>query len=149
MKQNTKRRGGFTLLELVIALAVATIISGGVFMTFRQTPQRVLRSAALQMQADIRYAQRRAMIEGRRIQVSFYPTGRMYRIRFYDTLEELRRVYLQDGISLLTHYLPSNRMTYLPRGTVSDAGSITLSMDGFTQRLTITPASGRVILLDT
>ena len=145
MKQ--KKHNGLTLLELLIALSIVIVLSGGVFLSFRQTPQRVLHSALIQMQADLRYAQRRAIIEGRRVSVEFDSTARMYRIIIIDTGEEIRRVYLDRNITIGLG-AGTNRVTYLPRGSVSGARTISLTIEGVTKRLSITPASGRTYLLD-
>ena len=143
MKQNR----GFTIIELLVALALVTIVSSGIFMVFRQTPQQVTLNAALQLQADLRYAQRRAIIEGRRVAVEFDIAAQMYRIVIVNTSEEIRRVYLHNSIRI-SHNIRGYRIEYLPRGTVSGTGSSTISLTiGLhTEQLTITPATGRVAI---
>ena len=69
-KQNP-RSGGFTLLELIIALAIIMIAGSGIFLAFRQSNRRALQNASLQLQADLRYIQRRARIEGRNFTIVF------------------------------------------------------------------------------
>jgi len=134
---------GFTLLELVIALAVIMIITGGVFLAIRQQDRRALYNAAYQLQADIRYAQRRALIGGRVLEVRFYPVYDMYRIRYarpYYT--EIRRVYFQNGVNLRT----TNRVfiTFQPRGSASGSFTLTLESGRYRRDLTSTVSGGRI-----
>jgi len=146
-----KRRKGFTLLELVIALMIISIISGGLFLTFRQSPRQHLENASLQLQADIRYAQRRAIIEGRRVDVFISVIGNYYRVRLLDGpsgIEIIRTVHTQNGV----HIMQSNveRIIYYPRGTPSGVspGTIELRNGRYRQHLTILPSGGRVRIGD-
>jgi len=133
---------GFTLLELVIALAVIAIVGATATLAFRPTPRRHLQNASLQLQADLRYTQRRAIMEGRRHGIIFDPWQSRYRIMAFNPMEELRVVYLQNGVTLgsSTH----NRLTFTPRGTASSGFSILLSSERYSQRLTATVSGGRI-----
>jgi len=142
----TARSKGFTLLELVIALAVISIISGGVFFAFRPTQQRNLQNASLQLQADLRYAQRRAIIEGRRFGVAFDLTANNYRIVAENPRETIRTVYFQDGVRL--RYVTGARLNFLPRGTASSGFRIRLSNGDYWQQLTATVSGGRIRIFE-
>jgi len=138
----TKRKG-FTLLELTIALAIIAIASGGIFLVFRQSPRRDLENASLQLQADIRYAQRRAIIEGRRIEVRI--NRYHYVIRYVNpggVFGEIRTVYFQNGVHI--RQTNTNSIGFLPRGTVGGSGTLSLANARYEQNLTITVSGGRV-----
>ena len=139
-----KARSGFTLLELVIALSVIMIVTGGVFLAFRPSPRRALENASLQLQADIRYIQRRAIAEGRRFDISFERRENRYRILGIDNNEDIY-VYFQNGVRLHALSIDSNVVGFLPRGTSSHSLTIELRVDGrYSQRSTILLSGGRV-----
>jgi len=152
-----KRGKGFTLLELVIALAVITIISGGLFIVFRQTPRFALESASLQLQADISYVQRRAIAEGQRFRIVLSRVNNNYVVYSVSPGNianvELRRVYLQNNVLLqmpcannptnLTHMIE-----FLPRGTVSGSTTTRLVNGRYEQDITIVPNGGRAYIQD-
>jgi len=141
-----KRGKGFTLLELIIALAVIAIVSGGLFIVFRQTPRSALENASLQLQADLRYVQRRAIIEGRRFRLQLNSLNNGYYISFLNPIEELRRVYFENGVRIRGN--PRRRFEFLPRGTPDGATSTTLTLyiGRYEQDLTILLSGGRVYL---
>jgi len=140
------RNKGFTLLELLIALAIISIVSGGIFLAFRQSPRHNLESAVLQLQADIRYAQRRAIIEGQRVDVHIDLMENRYRIRLHgpNGIETIRTIYLQNGVSILQ--TNTVRIEFLPRGTPrgESPGTVELINGRYRQYLTIIPSGGRV-----
>ena len=140
------KNGGFTLLELLIALAVIMIVSSGVFMALRTTQRRFLQNAMLTLQADLRYAQRRAVTEGQRIEVIFEPVHNRYRLRAVNTLEEIRIVYLQNGVRLITQ----RTMIFHPRGTIGNPYRIELQAGNrrYSQQLTTVPSGGRAMISD-
>ena len=147
-----KTRGGFTLLELIIALTVIMIVTGGVFLAFRQSDRQALEHASLQLQADIRYIQRRAIAEGRRFEISLERRENRYRILGLTRSEDIH-VYFQNGVRL--HALTTNTgsvgsivIGFLPRGTASRALTIELRTERYSQRLTIVPSGGRVDIKD-
>jgi prepilin-type N-terminal cleavage/methylation domain-containing protein len=71
---------GLTLIELVIALAVASAVSGGLVLSLRAADRLALQNASYAVQADLRYAQRMAMLEGRRWGIIFDIDGDRYHI---------------------------------------------------------------------
>ena len=140
--------GAFTLIELVIALGIIMLVSGGVFLSLRNTSHRALQNASLELQADLRYAQRRAIMEGRRFGVQFEPTQNRYHIieqngRFFHVI---RTVYFENGVRL--RHTTGNRLVFLPRGTSSGGFSINLSNGRYWQRLTATVSGGRIQIHD-
>jgi len=140
------KSGGFTLLELAIALAVIMVVSAGVFLAFRQPDRRNLDNAALQLQADIRYAHRRTISSGQRYRVYFSRINNYYRIRPVGPGDEILRVYLQNGVQI---HANQNFLEFLPRGTSTAAVTITLTNGRYRRQLTSTVAGARIELRDT
>jgi len=148
---------GFTLLELVIALAVISIVGGGLFLTFRPSPHRDLEIAIYQLQADIRYIQRRAITEGHVFEIEFNMAHNRYRIFSVSPGGGwLRSVYFQNDVRITAlHSRGSNVhvLGFLPRGTVGGVRgrdhatigptTIRLSDGRHTMYIAITPTSGR------
>ena len=140
-----KAKKGFTLIELTVALAIILAVTGGVLMRFRQNEHRVLNNASRTLQADLRYVQRRAMIEGRRYGVVL----ERYRYRVVSLTggtRTIRIVNFPDGVWLrsTTH----TQLEYLPRGTITSGSTIWLTTGTYSQRLTSIPSSGRIRIYD-
>jgi len=136
---SSRKNGGFTLLELIIALGVIAIVSGGLFLAFRQTERGALQNAALILQADIRYAQRHAVIEGRTVRILFQPIPNNYVVDRGQM--NSRSVYFENGVRVTS----SLEIHFLPRGTPGGGSTIQLrSQRGYQQNLTIVGSGGRV-----
>jgi len=142
---------GFTLLELVVALGILTIVSTGVFVSIRSndsnSERRHLQNASLALQADLRYAQRRAIMEGQPYRVVFEIINNRYQIQIDSTPRQtIRTVYLQNGVSILSTTIRNNQNAFLfyPRGTTSHAFTVILRTDSYQQELTVIPSGGRV-----
>ncbi|MDR2649285.1 MAG: prepilin-type N-terminal cleavage/methylation domain-containing protein, partial [Clostridiales bacterium] len=72
---------GVTLLELIIAISVLLIVSAGISAPGARAGQRTLHTACLRLQADIREAQHRAVLEGADYIVSFMPADNYYALK--------------------------------------------------------------------
>jgi len=144
------KNGGFTLLELLITMAVIMIVSGGVFLTFRQPDRRALDSAMLQLQADARYAQRRALVSGQTYGIIFSRAENMYRIMSVEPNREIRRVYLQNGVELgYSTARVNHQLNFHPRGTPNSGFRVRLYSGRYFREMTVTVAGGRVEFHDT
>lgn len=137
---------GFTILELVVALAVLTIVSTGVMISVYSRNYRTLTNASLLLQADLRYAQRRAMAEGRRHGIVFDRVQNRYHIVVDHPRDTIRTVYLPQGVTLLDTTGP--QLMFLPRGTASSGFRITLESGRYVQDLTATVSGGRIHIFD-
>ena len=144
--KTAKKTGGFTLLELVIALAVLMLVSGSVFLALRPSNHRAIRSAALTLQADLRYVQRRAVMEGRRYDVILERAYNRYRIVYgYPCIIEVRRVYFQDGVRLLRFTgSECGRIGFHPRGTPAHSRTVTLSHGRLRWEVAVNVSGGRI-----
>ena len=137
---------GITLLELSVVLAVLLIVSGGVMIGFRQADRRALHHASLQLQADLRYTQRRAIMEGRPFGIVFDVTNNQYRIVSERPARTLRTEAIPNGVLLSETSAP--RLMFHPRGTPTAGFRITLAYKGNTQRITASVAGGRIRVFD-
>ena len=141
---------GFTLIELVVVLSILVIISIVSVVTVRVIERRTLDNASRTLQAEMRRAQRMALIEGTRWRVTFYKQHRRYSIRpLQCDLGRIYIVYLPSGVEF--DYLPRHIVDYLPRGTLASPGwgtgtgfTMFLRKNQYVQRLTILPVTGRV-----
>lgn len=145
MKQ--RQAAGLTLLELTISMAILMTVLGAVMISARgnNNDRRALQNASIMIQSDVRYAQRRAVMEGRRVYVQFEPIHNRYQVVMRNPWEELHPpVYLPNGVNLFSTNLSANRTGYTPRGTPTAAGTITLRNGRYSQDLTIVPNGGRI-----
>ncbi|MCL1884318.1 MAG: GspH/FimT family protein [Defluviitaleaceae bacterium] len=141
---------GVTLIELTIALAVLTIIAGAVVLgvSAEHRDSQMLYNAAVELQADMRYAQRRSIQEGRRVYILFEPSLNRYRMFNRNPYNAIRTVYFDTvnlvGTSFNPHNSAINRINFTPQGTASASGTVTLSNGRDLLNLTTTVSGGRV-----
>ena len=146
-------RSGFTLIELVIVLGIVAALGITTVTIARGLERRTLNYVTQTLQADIRHAQRMALIEGRRWQVVFNVDGNRYYIRSFPWRDpgNSRSVYLPQGVEFA--YLGRHNAEFLPRGTLAGtqfAAGAGFSMEmrtrSFRRRITVLPVTGRVEL---
>lgn len=138
---------GVSLLELTVVMAVMMLVLGIALFGARagDRAHQNLNEASRVLQADIRYAQRLAIIEGERIRLIFAERERRYTLVRPSTQEVIRSVDLPQGVSVVGFV---NVLEYLPRGTVNVGMTITLRNERFSQSITITPVTGRAHIYD-
>ena len=101
-----RRREGFTLLELAIALALITIVSVIAIPAFYAQPAVTLDNASVLLARDLRYAQNEAAMRGVNTQITFDDFGDGYAVETADAMPlpnpvgggDLVRVYSRDAI---------------------------------------------------
>lgn len=140
-----KDNSGVTLLELTIVMAILITLLGVVLIGTSGNDYRALNNAAVTLEADLRYAQRRAVMEGQRYGVHFEPAHNRYHIVTINPVVIHRTVYFQDGVRLFQTNYPYNRVMYLPRGTAIP-GTIVLTNGNLRQEITTTLSGGQVRL---
>lgn len=140
---------GFSVIELVIVLAVVMII-GVIIIPYGSAERRYIRNAAVTMQADIRYAQRMAITEGKRYQVKFNELLNKYTVQYeiagtihYKVTKE---VFLQDGVSIKS--VNTDFVEYGPKGTNNKAFTLVLQNDTYSISLTANIGAGRIAIKD-
>jgi len=141
-----KKRGGVTLLELTITMAVLVVVVGVVLIGTRgdNNDYRELHNAALVLQADLRYAQRKAVTEGRRVGVQFNSERNSYSIMTNEPeFQTFRVVQLSSGIEIFDTTHQVGRVLYLPRGT-GNPGTVVLRNGRHIRRMTTFFCGGQV-----
>jgi type II secretory pathway pseudopilin PulG len=137
---------------------VTLIISAALFTPGAQTDKRALYKACLQMQADIREAQRRAVLEGKKTgyAVSFWPTTNSYKL--YATMSKVDKsveldsnvsftnsVGTLDNINVVIKFgNKDNILVFEANGRPEAGGTIYLKAGRFWQEITVEVTSGRV-----
>jgi prepilin-type N-terminal cleavage/methylation domain-containing protein len=140
-------KSGLTLIELTVVLAVVSVVTIGAVMSSGAAERRLLYNTSLKLQADLRYAQRMAIIEGHDYGVIF--TAGSYMVFTVDEINSdliKSDVGLPDGVSFM--HAPPARVHYLPRGTISDGFTVTLRTKRYKQELTGVPSGGRIKITD-
>ena len=141
-----RRSKGVTLIELTVVLGILAIISGTVMISGVHRQTSALQNASYALQADLRFAQRRAIQAGTRHAVLFDIQGNQYHIIQLAPRETLRTVQLPEGVRIMGTSAP--QLAFLPRGTASAGFSVTLTNGIYTQRLTATVSGGRIRIFD-
>jgi len=140
-------KNGFTLIELVVVLGLIAILSVGGLVSARGMQRREIQNASTAIQADMRQAQRLAVIEGRRYRIRFDQVNHRYFV--YPVGEFVYEpIYLPADVFIHNMNLPIGQIEYLPRGTLGGHAAhgftLVLRNQRYEQRLTIIPSSGRV-----
>jgi len=141
-------QSGFTLIELVVVLAVMAILAGAGVAASHSHDRRTLRNAGLMVQANVREAQRLALIEGRRYRVHFDIENHKFSI--HPRYDEPDWQYLPHGVEIYFLNLPRGWMEYLPRGTPGGTHTYTIRLrkGRYEQRMTVVPSGGRAELFN-
>jgi len=137
-------RRGVTLAEVVIVLAVLAVIAANA--TFVPVERRQTVSAAVELQADIRYVQRVALIEGRRTRIMFNIEENYYILQKWEdgAYNTIRKVALGPSVKKLYTNASGASVGFTARGTTGDACTINISSDKYTAVLTVNVGAGRV-----
>ncbi|MCL1987089.1 MAG: GspH/FimT family protein [Firmicutes bacterium] len=136
-------QNGFTLIELVVVLGILATLSGTILFTANGLQRRSLENAMFTLQADLRHAQRMAVIEGRYWQVLLNTAENSYSVGPANDGDSHVIVYFPNGIELASG---NSNIRYLPRGTVSGSTTLRLKTANFTQRMTINVGPGRAMI---
>jgi prepilin-type N-terminal cleavage/methylation domain-containing protein len=136
-----RKPGGFTLVEIVMALALAGLfIYGGAYTFQRLVPKFQLQSGIWEVTSGLNQARFRAIMSGAPVRVCFAPSG--FAFERYDEAAKIwrpARTVSLPGVAVRANNSP----VFHPQGTVSGLASITVSNARGTYRITIA-ITGRV-----
>ncbi|TDJ33015.1 MAG: type II secretion system protein GspH [Gammaproteobacteria bacterium] len=147
MKANRQR--GFTLLELVVVMAISALVMGAVTLSLSASVSKAeVRASGRRMAAALRYTRSQAIVTRREqvFEVMIDDDGSSYRVPGKDRIYELPE---DVGVSLTTARMEltgddAGGIRFYPDGS-STGGSITLGNDEFTQTLDIVWLTGEVV----
>lgn len=143
-----KSAQGLTLIELVIVLALMVILSHTALISLALVDRQNLNQACMQLKADLRYAQRLAIMENRRYRVDFDVKRNKYVILYKENSDDIfvKTVEMSGGVRLVSTSNLYNSVTYTSMGTTGDPCTITLRNDTYMAQLTVNLGVGRVKL---
>ena len=155
---------GFTLIELVVLLLVASILLVTIIGVWPSTTPMTLNAAAQTVKSDLQFAQARAFNYNQSLTITFSSTG--YTISnntgpsvFFPGTgnSQSATVGLPSGITLSTTGLTSNILDFDHSGVpwtgvwssgptmLTVAAQITLTRSGISQSLSVIPQTGAVL----
>jgi len=138
------RKKGLTFIELIIVLAVLTVMAAGI--SFIPAEKRQLNAAAQQVINDIRFCQRLALSESTWARILFHESENAYSVDKWESTGYVR--VKKESLGHYTESLFTNAsgkdIEYTSRGTTGDACTIRLSTKNYTVVMTVTVGAGRV-----
>lgn len=146
---------GFTILELVIALAVVSIVAAVAVPAYFERSEVTLENASILLAADLRAAQNRAAYMGEPCVFVFDPEQNAYEVldefgtllRNPGTREPFVRGYALDGVFQGVHIEEARfgddaELTFDRRGMPEEDGFVVLSFRGDRRVLHLTSGTG-------
>lgn len=143
---NNKSKKGFTIVELIVALLIFTIITAiSIPLVNHYLPSVRLSGSSRLLVSSIREAQERAISEQNRFMVRFYPgsTPPEYQlIRILEASQEILRTETLSTSEVLTldETIIDDQITFSADGGPSSSGNIVLSVNGASRTISVSPA---------
>jgi len=140
----------FTLIEIIVVVAVIAVISATVIISFPSLVPRRLEADARKIVADIRWARQMAITRHMNYAVSFDPNRKEYSIYMTPSgaLGELTAANLvkKGVLQVSLNLLSTNLWIYSPQGSFYFYGrdNIPLSSQGKSKQIKVFPTTGYV-----
>jgi prepilin-type N-terminal cleavage/methylation domain-containing protein len=137
------RRNGFSLIEVVITVAILSSVVGIAIPSFVRTMQEMEGDQFIQLLcADMYLAANEALSYRAQVRITFDSWNRIYIVqRMWET--QKKKVKIPPGFSLLTNF-SSSYIAFNELGHVLQAGTITIMYpNGKVKKITVYMASGR------
>ena len=154
-------RRGFTIFELLVALAILSIVAALAVPAYFDRHEVTLENAATQLARDLRATQNRAAYLGTAAELAFLDDGDGYRILEgtdspfgSEPREHHLRRYSRDGvfegvrIERVELGAEQRAVAFDPRGRALHGGRITLGFDGETRTVAIQRGTGLISIAD-
>lgn len=142
---------GFTIIELIIVLAIIAITSGTIMLNIQSSDRTTLQLAKNTLIDDIRFAQNMAKSIGTSYYISFNSSLALSNTYHIRRNNQGRRVLCPvspgatlDNDIILRNNFGGNTINFTSRGTVAGAGTITMQLRRYSVTLTVNLGSGRV-----
>lgn len=154
------RRGGFTILELLVALALIVLVTSLAIPAYFGRSEVTLENASVQLARDLRSAQNRAAYLGKTTYVEFREDGDGYRVVDASgadgvppsELHARARRYSSDGVfegvAIVAVEIDDGMraLRYAASGQALCGGTIQLAFEGDVRVLHVEPVTGRMTL---
>ena len=135
------KKNGFTMLELIIASSISSIVICLAAFSLTSIERYKLKQAAITLQTNIRYCQRNAVEEKKAFRISFDTDG--YYIPRTDDKGDLKSDYVKLPNGIKFDPTPSG-INYTINGTVNQGCTVVLSGKIYSLDITLNPGCGRV-----
>lgn len=136
------RSKGFTLIEIVVAICIVSILAGfGFNLFYGSQPNLKLSGAARDMLTDLRYTQQMAISQQINCGIRFDDTENKYQIiRFSQPEETVKTVYLPAGIGYDSISFSNSQVKFNIYGAATEAGSVILDNLTETTEINVKPS---------
>jgi len=143
MKYSSNRNRGFTIIELIVIVAIVVVLTTLSVNGLSNLLQwNKLNATATQLRADLRLAQANAFYEGIYYKLDFYTALDRYKI--YKQSELYKDIQLED-IKLHNTNFKDDKLYFYPTGVPSQGGTVTLKNNrGKVLYVIMTPVTARI-----
>jgi prepilin-type N-terminal cleavage/methylation domain-containing protein len=142
-----KRNEGFTLIELIIVLSIILIVAAIVIPSFHITERYALKASAMELKSDIIYTRTRAVKDSKRCWIKIFKDSNLYYITSDAFGPHHKVVKLREGIEIEEAvFSTTDTIKFTIKGTTGSGGRICLRSKNFRVKITVVPATGRVMI---